>query len=225
MKRKLFIGLGCVCLSLLPSTQATAQLEIIGDIIKQIIMDIDLGIQRAQTQTIVLQQAEKQAENLMQQTQLADIIGWVQQQKDLFQEYYQELWQVKNAIANFQKVAAIIDKQAQLVADYKTAYSLIRQDPHFSPAEISHMSNVYAGILNQSIENINTLSLVIRALVTQMSDGDRLQIIDGAAERIDQNYSDLRVYTQENILLSMQRAKDQNDLNGIRALYGIKQNE
>jgi hypothetical protein len=214
----LLSGLGLV---LLPTVRANAQLEIIGEIVKEVIMAIDLGIQKAQTQTIVLQEAQKEVENLMQATHLADITSWVQQQKDLYQEYYQELWQVKTALADFQKVAGIIDKQAHLVADYKTAYGLIRQDPHFSAAEVSHMSNVYGGILSQSIENINALKLVINSLVTQMDDGDRLHIIDAAAERIDQNYRDLRVYTQENILLSMQRAKDQADLNEIKAMYGM----
>jgi len=221
MKKQIFILAFGFGLAVLPSTRANAQIEIIGDIIKQVIMAIDLGVQKAQTQTIVLQEAQKEVENLMQQTRLADIIDWVQQQKDLYAAYYQELWKVKDALANFQRVAAMIEKQAQLVADYKKAVSLTRQDPHFSPDEITHMSNVYSGILNQSINNIKELELVIQALVTQMDDADRLHIIDGAGERIDRNYSDLRQYTQENILLSMQRAKDQNDLNAIRGLYGI----
>jgi predicted transcriptional regulator len=106
-----------------------------------------------------------------------------------------------------------------LVSDYKNAFALIRRDPHFSADEIAHMSDVYSGILNQSVKNVNELGLVIKALLTQMDDGDRLYIIDAAADRIDQNYSDLHLYTQENILLSMQRAKDQADLNAIRSLY------
>jgi hypothetical protein len=221
MKRLFFIAIGGLGLALLPTGRANAQLEIVGEIVKAAIMAIDLGVQKLQTQTILLQEAQKEAENLMQETQLADITGWVQEQKDLFQEYYNELWQVRTVLSAWQKVAAMIDKQAQLIADYKTVNGLIRQDTHFSAAEISHISNVYAGILSQSVENIDVLRLVIGSLLTQMDDGDRLRLIDAAGERIDQNYSDLRGYTQENILLSMQRAKDQADLGGIRALYGI----
>ena len=221
MKHIYLLCTGVLALSLIPSMQAHAQIEIIGDIVKDVIMAIDLGVQKAQTEIIALQETEKEFENTMQETQLGQIIGWVQQQKDLFSEYYQELWQVKNALANFQRVAEMIDRQAQLVAEYQKATALIRQDKHFSADEITHMIAVYSGILSQSATTIDQLALAIRALVMQMDDGDRLQIIDAAGERIDRNSSDLRQYTQENILLSMQRAKDQNDLNAIRIIYGL----
>jgi hypothetical protein len=221
MTKLFFLMLAGIALVVMPSERANAQLEVIGEIVKETIMAIDLGVQKAQTETVVLQEAEKELENDMQETRLGDIIDWVQQQKDLFAEYYQELWEVKAALADFQKVADMIERQAQLVSDYKAAIALISKDPHFSAAEIANIAKVYGGILNQSVENVNELGQVINALVTQMDDGDRLHIIDAAAEGIDRNYSELHQYTQENILLSMQRAKDDGDLNAIRAMYGI----
>jgi hypothetical protein len=83
------------------------------------------------------------------------------------------------------------------------------------------MVNAYNGLLAQSSANIQQLSQVIIALTTQMQDGDRLHIIDATAGRIDKNYSDLQQFTQGNILLSLQRSKDQQDLNLIKSLYGI----
>ncbi|HWK02421.1 MAG TPA: hypothetical protein VNS58_02240 [Puia sp.] len=200
---------------------AQAQIEIIDEAIKAAIMAVDLGIQKIQTETIFLQDAQKQLENVMQQTQLTAITDWVQRQKDLYANYYAELWQVKSAIATYSKVKALIEKQARLVSDYKKAYALVQQDPHFSPAEVSHILRVYQGILKESMDNVNQLALVINALLTQMEDGDRLRIIDGASGRIDHNYSDLQRFTQENTLLSLQRAKDQQDWAMIRALYGL----
>jgi hypothetical protein len=122
----------------------------------------------------------------------------------------------------YQKVKDMIAKQARLVTDYQRAYGAMRQDTHFSAAELQHIYNVYNGILTESIANIQQLSLVINALVTQMEDGDRLYIIDAAGDRIDKNYSDLRLFTQENILLSLQRSKDQQDLGFVKSLYNIK---
>jgi len=211
----------CLLLTLMPSGRATAQIEIIDEAIKAAIMAVDLGVQKIQTETIVLQDAQKQVENLMQQTQLGEITDWVQRQKDLYANYYAELWQVKNALVYYQKVKDMIAKQARLVTDYQRAYAAIRQDTHFSAAELQHIYNVYNGILTQSFANIQQLALVINALVTQMEDGDRLHIIDAAGERIDQNYSDLRLFTQENILLSLQRSKDQRELGLVKLLYNI----
>jgi len=223
MKRLLFGLLVFAVFLVLPAGRADAQIiDAIEDIIKAALMAVDLGIQKVQTATVNLQDAEKALENTMAQTQLGDITSWVQQQKDLFSGYYQELLQVKNALATYDKVVSMIDKQAQLVKDYQTAWAAIQKDNHFSAQEISYIGNVYSGILNQSVENLKQLDMVITALVTQMSDGSRLAIIDGAGARIDQNYSDLHQFTQQNILLSMQRSTDANDLNEVKLLYGLQ---
>jgi hypothetical protein len=223
MKRLLFGLLVFGAFLVLPAGRADAQIiDAIEDIIKAALMAVDLGIQKVQTATVNLQDAEKALENTMAQTQLGDITSWVQQQKDLFSGYYQELLQVKNALAAYDKVVSMIDKQAQLVKDYQTAWAAIQKDNHFSAQEISYIGNVYSGILNQSVENLKQLDMVITALVTQMSDGSRLGIIDGAGARIDQNYSDLHQFTQQNILLSMQRSTDANDLQEVELLYGLQ---
>ena len=206
-----------------PVQKSQAQiLDAIEEIIKEAIMAVDLGVQKVQTQTVYLQDAQKAVENAMQQLHLSDITNWVQKQKDLYSEYYQELWQIKSAIAAYQRVKDIIQKESSLVSDYKRAYALIQQDQHFSPDEISHIYNIYSGIINQSIENMDQISVVINAFVTQMSDGDRLRIIDEAGERIDKNYNDCRAFTQQNILISLERSKDVNDMETVKVLYGIQ---
>jgi len=223
MKRFCMGLLLIVGITVIPAGRANAQIiDAIEDAIKAALMAVDLGIQKVQTETINLQDAQKALENAMQQTQLGDITSWVQQQKGLFSEYYQELLQVKNALTAYDKVVSMIDKQAQLVKDYQTAYAAMQKDSHFSAQEISYIGSVYGGILNQSVENLKQLEMVITALVTQMSDGSRLRIIDGAGARIDQNYSDLHQFTQQNILLSMQRATDANDLQEVKLLYGLQ---
>ena len=86
-------------MTMVPAGRADAQIiDAIEDIIKAALMAVDLGIQKVQTETVNLQDAEKALENAMAQTQLGDITSWVQQQKDLFSGYYQELLQVKNAL-------------------------------------------------------------------------------------------------------------------------------
>jgi hypothetical protein len=221
MKRLYLIPIICLGLTLIPSTQASAQIEIIGEVIKQVIMAIDLGVQKVQTQTIILQDVQKQVENAMQESQLGDIINWVQQQKDLYSEYYQELWEAKNVIVYYDKVKDIIQMQAQLVSSYKKAYSSIRQDTHFSTDEVNYMYTVYSGILDRSLSNITELTRIIQSFITQMDDGDRLHIIDVLSAGMDQDYNDLQSFTQHNILLSLQRSKDQQDLDYIKSLYGI----
>ena len=122
----------------------------------------------------------------------------------------------------FSKVTQLIERQAQLVKEYQQATAVVRQDPHFSAVEVTHMLNVYGGILNASIRTTAQLATVIKSFVTQMDDAGRLRIIDETAASIDRNWADLQQYTQQNTLLSLQRAKDEGDIQTIKALYGIQ---
>jgi len=206
-------------------THSQAQIpiaDVIKEGIKKVIVAVDLEIQRLQTQTINLQDAQKQVENAMQLAQLSAITDWVRQQKDLYAEYYQELWQVKDAFTLYQRIKDITQRQTQLITGYKQSLALLRQDPNFSPDELQHMTRVYSSLLDRTAQNITQLLTVITGFATQMEDGDRLHIIDGIATQVDQNYADMQQFTQENVLLSLQRAKSQQDIDMIRALYNIK---
>jgi conjugation system TraG family ATPase len=207
---------------LAPNGRASAQIEVITEAIKEVLETADLKLQQLQTQTLYLQDAQKSLENSMAGGLLDDITGWVQQTEDLYSEYYTELWQVKSALSTYSKVQTMIDKQIALVHEYEEACSSVQRDPHFSAAELTHILNVYGGILNASIRNIGQIKLVIEAFVTQMDDAGRLRIIDQTAAGIDRNYTDLQRFTQENTLLSLERAKDEADIQTIKTLYGIQ---
>ena len=197
-------------------------LDIINAAVKKVIVATDLEVQRLQTQTIGLQNAQKELENDMAQSELTGITGWVQDQRDLFSEYYQELMEVKNAIAAYEAVKEMIDKQGQILAGYRQASAALGQDPHFSAAELAHMQGVLSGIVSQSVRNINLLTEVITSLATQMDDAARLKIIDEAGSGIDGNYNDMAGFSQQCFLLSLERAKDAHDIAETRALYGVQ---
>ena len=221
MKRLICLASTIVLVTAIPQP-ACAQFFDPTEIIKEAIEAIDLGVQKLQTQTIYLQNAQKAIENAMQQTHLTDITAWVQKQKDLYAGYYQELWTVKDAITTYQRVKDIVEKQAQIIREYKSACGMVAADSHFSPTELDHIYSVYGNLLAESAKNVSQLGLVVNAFVTQMSDGDRIRIIDDAATRIDQTATRLRVFTQGNILISLQRSKDNADLNTIKSLYGLQ---
>ncbi|HXD77596.1 MAG TPA: TraG family conjugative transposon ATPase [Puia sp.] len=212
-------------LSVIPHGHARAQvLEIVGLVdaaAKKVIVAADLEVQRAQTQTIALQEAERALENSMAGGLLDDITGWVQQQHDLYAAYYQELWQVKSALGAYSKTASMIDRQVELIREEQRALAAVEKDPHFSAAELRHIATVYAGILGQAGRSVGQIRLVIQSYVTQMDDAGRLQLIDETNRAIDTNVQNLRQFIEANALLSLQRAKDENDMLMIKALYNL----
>lgn len=224
MKRFL-VCLGFCMAMMFPTQSSFAQipvLEIIRQAVTKVIKAVDLKIQRLQNKTIWLQNAQKTLENKMQELKLGEISDWVEKQRKLYAEYYEELWKVKSTIAYYGKVKDIIQKQVAIVDEYKKAAALFRQDKQFSPPDITYMENVYRGILEQSAKNLEGLLLVIHSFATQMSDGSRLEIIHAAEKSMEQNLTDLRQFTQQNIHLSLRRARDAKEIQIVKALYGIQ---
>jgi predicted transcriptional regulator YheO len=195
--------------------------EIIKAGITKVIVAVDLKIQRLQTKTIWLQNAQKVLENTMSKARLDDITSWVQKQKDLYQNYFDELWQVKDVLSYYHKIREITEQEVALVNQYHRAWNGVTRDSHFTADEVDYMGRVYTGIIEQSIKNLDQIALVINSFVTQMTDQKRMQIIDQAAEAMQKNYNDLKTFTTENIQLSIQRSKDEHDVAVVRALYGL----
>jgi hypothetical protein len=204
--------------------QSHAQIPVISVIttlVKKVINAIDLEVENLQNQTIWLQDAQKTLENAMAQLQLDGITGWVQQTKDLYSEYYQELSTVKQVIADYDKVKQIISLQENIISEYNSAYSKFKQDKNFTSSEITYMYNVYSGILNESLNNVNQVLLVVNAFVTQMSDAGRMNIINNAAANMQKNYKDLKQFNNQNIQISLQRSYENNDYQTVKQLYGL----
>lgn len=226
MKIKTAAFLMCFCLVSMPArpaekTAALPILEIVKAVTKKVIKAIDLGIQRLQNKTIWLQNAQKQIENTLSKLKLNEISDWTKKQRDLYKDYYEELQKVKSIIIYYQRIKEISAKQTRLIDEYEKAWNLFKRDEHFKVSELEYMEKVYDGILGESMKNIDQILLIIESFTTQMSDLKRLEIINAAADQIDSNYNDLRLFNQQNVLLSLQRAKTDADVNKVKQFYGI----
>jgi hypothetical protein len=218
--KKIFIILFLICFGLQSNAQIPV-ISVITTLVKKVINAIDLEVENLQNQTIWLQDAQKTLENAMAQLQLDGITGWVQQTKDLYSEYYKELSTVKQIIADYDKVKQIIKLQENIISEYNSAYSKFKQDKNFSSSEITYMYNVYSGIINESLNNVNQVLLVVNAFVTQMNDAGRMNIINTAAVNMQKNYNDLKQFNNQNIQMSIQRSIEKNDYQTVKQLYGL----
>ncbi len=225
MKKLLIVMAVMVFAALEPSQQAIAQ-DPITEIIKagviKVIKAVDLKIQRLQNKTIWLQNAQKVVENTMSEMKLNEITDWVEKQRTLYKDYYDELWKVKNVISYYHRIKEITSMQVQLVAEYKRAWGLFKQDKNFRADELEYMGKVYNGILDESVKNLDQIFLVINSFSTQMSDAKRLEIINNAYDQVETNYTDLKAFNHQNVLMSLQRAKSKNDILVVKALYGLE---
>ncbi|MBN8879869.1 MAG: conjugal transfer protein TraI [Sphingobacteriales bacterium] len=213
----LFFGL-----FLWPTIHSQAQAEIaITTTVKKVLKAIDLKIQREQNKVIWLQNAQKTIENVMSKLKLEEIGDWVEKQRNIYREYFDELHKVKTLITYYQQIRNIAGKQIKLVEEYKRAWRLIKKDTHFTPEEIDYMGRVYEGILNETVQHIDQLTIVITSFATSMSDAKRMKIIADVDEQVDINLTDLRRFNTENALLSLNRAKSESEIRMVKQLYGL----
>ena len=214
-----------MCILIASPGRAVAQdpiTMIIKEGITKVIKAVDLKIQRLQTKTIWLQNAQKVIENKMSKLELDEITEWVEKQRILYKDYFEELEKVKQVLTYYHKVKDIATLQLAIAKEYKRGFDGIRRDAHFNTDEVNYMGSVYSGIIDESLKNLDGLYLVINSFATQMSDEKRMEIIDGVRKAIQKNYDDLRRFSAQNIRLSSSRAKDKNDILVIKNLYGLQ---
>lgn len=230
MKRyiKIMAVVLCCSLTVMPASQSKATpaaiLEIIKAAVVKVIKAADLKIQRLQNKTIWLQNAQKTLENALSKLKLDEISDWTERQKTLYKDYFEELAKVKSIISYYQRIREISRKQLRLVEEYQRAWNLFKQDKYFTSDELGYMAKVYSGILDESAKNLDQISLVIKSFTTTMSDAKRLEIINAVADDVDANYYDLTRFNKQNIMLSLQRAKENNDVDVVKKLYGLPTN-
>jgi len=213
-----------MCCLILPVKETNAQIPIVDIIkaaVKKVIKAADLQIQRLQNKTIWLQNAQKTLENKMSQLKLNEIRDWVQKQKKLYEDYFEELKKVKSAIANYKRVKDIIEMQVTMVNEYKGAWALFRQDKNFTAEELEYMLNIYTGMMDESIKNIDQLFMVVNAFATQMADAKRLEIINGVADNVQQQLLDMKEFNSQNKMLSLQRASEKGEIEYVKRLYWL----
>ena len=196
--------------------------SVISSTVGRVIKAIDLEVQSMQNQTIWLQNAQKALENQLSQLKLNEISDWSQKQKSLFSEYYNELWQIKTAIAWYSRISEMTEKQVQLVNSYNRAWALIKNDKHFNADELAYMSRVYSGILQESVKDLDQVLIIINPGKTQMPDAKRMELINKTADHMDNNYNDMQEFTTQNEMLSLDRAEDEKELLTLKQYYGIQ---
>lgn len=225
MKRKKIIAALLIGMAFTVAPAKGHSQTVIIDLIKlvttKVIRAVDLKIQRLQNKTIDLQNIQKEIENKLSKLKLDEISDWTRKQKEIYQEYFDELWKVKSAIAYYRRITDIIQQQKELMGEYKRAWSLLQQDKNFTAKELGYIYSVYSGMLSTGIKSLDQILLLVQSFTVQMSDADRLELLNRAADDIEKTAMDLRAFTNQNIQRSLQRTRDLNELKAVKKMYGL----
>jgi len=171
-----------------------------------------------------LQNAQKVLENALSKLKLQEISEWTQKQKEQYQVYFNELRTIREVIARYRRIQQIVKMQSDLLTEYQEAWKRFSSDPNFSHKELMEMERMYEGMLDKGLDNLEAVLQVIRPFNLEMTDQQRMEGIDRAARTMAAILSDLRAFGRQNVLLSLERSKDEAQKKAVQALYGIGNN-
>jgi len=140
----------------------------------------------------------------------------------IHQTFLDGLLAVSPAVRKYKRVADIVSYQIRIVKEYKSAYNHFKQDGHFTADEIEYIGKVYSNLSNLCLKNLDDLLTVTTAGKLRMSDNERINAIDKIFLEIQDEWGFLKHFNNTAKLLSLARAKEQQDVDISRKLLDIK---
>jgi len=140
---------------------------------------------------------------------------------NLHQAFLDGLMVVSPTVRKYPKVVAIINDQIELVAEYRSAYSSFKRDPHLNPDEVGYMTDVYDHLISASLSNLNMLTTIMADNKLRMSDNERIRAIDQVYTAGHDQLTFLRQFNNNTQTVAIQRARQANDQQTLQKLYGI----
>ena len=141
----------------------------------------------------------------------------------LHKDFLDGLLEVSPAVKKYKRIADIISYQLRIVKGYKTAFDQFKLSKYFTTEEIEYLGKVYTNLLKESLKCLDELGMVITAGKLRMSDDERLQAIDRIYITIVEQFSFLQDFNNSTAVLSVQREKDQQDIDISRKLHDIRE--
>jgi len=205
---------------------------IITMIICSMIVPVKAGAQSAEIQQLVLNieklsQFKKILSDMKKGYEL--LSGGYKSVKDmtegnfsLHKTFLDALMQVSPTVKNYKRVGEIVNLQIQLVKESKMGLGRFAKSGSFSQQELNYFEKVYGNLLNQSLRNLDELTMVITADKLRMSDDERLKAVDEVFLDMQDKIAFLRNFNNSSNVLMLQRAKESKDVYASKGFYELK---
>lgn len=141
---------------------------------------------------------------------------------NLHKTFLDGLMQVSEPVKRYYKISEIISMQAKLAKEYRASLRMFKEINQFSKEEIGFIEKIYKDLINESIQQLNSLMTVITAGELRMSDDERIKAIDNIHKEISDQLTFLRSFSSSTHQLALQRLRESSELKGLEKIHGIK---
>lgn len=140
----------------------------------------------------------------------------------LHEAFMDGLMAVNPKVRNYRRVADIISTQAQLLKEYKSAYSRFSRSGVMSARELEYLMDVYGNLMDQSLQHLDELTMILTSGKFKMTDDERLEGIDRIYFSMQEKTSFLRSFNNRTSLLVAQRTRELSDVRMMQELHDLK---
>lgn len=140
---------------------------------------------------------------------------------NLHRVFLDGLLQVSPAVRKYKKGQDIISLQLKIVSEYKSAFRQFKENEKFTPGEIDYMGKVYSNLFDETVKNLEALTMIMTSGTLRMSDDERLKQIDRLYEDMVDKLSFLRHFNNQTSVLALQRTNEQNEISLTKKIFGL----
>lgn len=126
---------------------------------------------------------------------------------DLHQDFFNSLKSINPAVANNPQIAAIVNLEKGIYNSFKTLmYSRL------STAEIDYINSVKKKVLEESNQDLESLSAILKPDQLEMQDNQRIQRINELHQSMVSKYQFTKAFISGIILLQNQKEKEKQEI-------------
>jgi hypothetical protein len=141
---------------------------------------------------------------------------------NLHLDFFGSLEIVNPKIKTYTRVADIIAYQVRIVKNISTTIKNPKESGQFNTNELDYSKAVFENLLDECVKNVDELYLVITSGALQMTDDERIKLIDQLYTDMQDKYSFCQSFSEGRSVLAMQRLGEQLEIKFSKQLNGVK---
>lgn len=141
---------------------------------------------------------------------------------NLHDNFFKSLYEINPAIKKYAKVADILLYQLKIISGAKQILKDVSASKQFTPEEMEYCKTVFEFLFGECTKSVDELITVITAGEMQMKDDERLKRIDKIYLDMQNKYAFCASFSEEMVLLNMQRTGEEMEINRSKILNGVK---
>lgn len=140
---------------------------------------------------------------------------------NLHSNYFGSLGKVNPKVRGYLKVIRIITLELEIIKVHKNILENIHKGDLFHGDELDYIQRTFDHLMDNCAQILGDLQIISTDSKLEMSDGRRIERIEGLYKMMMDNYLFCENFRQEITLMSLWRNKEKKDVNQSRLLRGL----